>query len=85
MPGMKRQIDEDTWITTQSKKFKTSLLLSNIHGKYKIAIIAILPKPIGKSNSYWFIVNYGIFAGLIKDPTNHFPLLQTLILCFSLL
>ncbi|CAL8090337.1 unnamed protein product [Orchesella dallaii] len=31
MPGEKRKIDEDTWIISQSKKFKQGILLSNVY------------------------------------------------------
>ncbi|ODM97101.1 hypothetical protein Ocin01_09581 [Orchesella cincta] len=31
MPGAKRKIDEDTWIVSQSKKFKQGILLSNVY------------------------------------------------------
>lgn len=33
MPGSKRKIDEDTWIVSQSKKFKQGILLSSVYGK----------------------------------------------------
>jgi len=31
MPGTKRKMDEDTWIVTQSKKFKCGQLLANVY------------------------------------------------------
>jgi hypothetical protein len=39
MPGAKRKCDEDTWIVTQSKKFKCGTLLSNVYGKRNLKFL----------------------------------------------
>lgn len=55
MPGAKRKVDEDTWIVTQSKKFKCGQLIANVYGTVPLSFIL----PPLKLNGGWGVLSLG--------------------------